>query len=257
MFRLYDPQVSAYDLGTRLQKNHHIFSPHMPEADKVNSMFSRIAAKYDIANRVLSLGIDRQWRHQLVEETLAQKPALIVDLATGSGDVAFALEKAAPVGTKIIGMDFCQPMLDEADKKKPAHNSSIDFIQGDALDLPLETNSVDAITIAFGFRNFEDRAQGLKELNRVLKPGGRLLILEFSQPHPLYRPFYYFYLKHILPNLAAIFTKDKAAYTYLSDSIEAFPDRQGISTELTAQNFTLIDAIPLALGSVALHIAQA
>lgn len=220
-------------------------------------MFSRIAAKYDLANRVLSFGIDRQWRHQLVDETLEDSPSLIVDLATGSGDVAFELEATAPGSARIIGMDFCQPMLDEANKKKAQNRSQIDFIQGDALDLPLEDNSVDAVTISFGFRNFEDRAQGLRELKRILKPGGRLLILEFSQPHELYRPFYYFYLKQILPTLASIFTGDKAAYTYLSDSIEAFPDRKGISAEMKAQGFALLDAIPLALGSVALHIGRA
>ncbi|MCH6255316.1 bifunctional demethylmenaquinone methyltransferase/2-methoxy-6-polyprenyl-1,4-benzoquinol methylase UbiE [Puniceicoccaceae bacterium K14] len=230
----------------------------MPEASKVNSMFGRIAEKYDLANRVLSFGIDRQWRRELVAEAQDAQPKTVVDLATGSGDVAFALEKALPPETEIIGMDFCLPMLEEAEKKKTGFESKIAFKHGDALDLPLKDNSVDLVTISFGFRNFEDRAQGLREIQRVLKKGtGRLLILEFSQPHPLYRPFYYFYLKNLLPMIAGFCTGDKAAYNYLSDSIEAFPDRQGISKEMKTQGFKVLDAIPMTLGSVALHVGQA
>lgn len=230
----------------------------MPEADKINNMFSRIADKYDLANKILSFGVDRQWRRELVAEVLEANPQKVVDLATGSGDVAFALEKALPESAEIIGMDFCLPMLEEAEKKKPDFNSKIIFKHGDALDLPLDDNSVDVITISFGFRNFEDRAKGLSEIKRVLKKGtGRLLILEFSQPHELYRPFYYFYLKNMLPAIAGMFTGDKAAYNYLSDSIEAFPDRKGITAEMKAQGFKVLDAIPMTLGSVALHVAQA
>ena len=124
--------------------------------------------------------------------------------------------------------------------------------------LPIESARADAITIAFGYRNLENRANGLSEMKRVLKPKtGHLFVLEFSQPHPVYRPFYYYYLKTLLPNMASLITGDKAAYEYLSESIEAFPDINGISRELRKAGFTDVEAIPLAFGSVALHIAKA
>lgn len=231
----------------------------MPDADKVNSMFARIANRYDLANRLLSLGIDQLWRARLVDEVDNRSPRSVLDLATGSGDVAFALREGLPPKTRITGMDFCQPMLDEAEiKKSKSGYDNLEFTWGDALDLPLDDDSYDAITIAFGFRNFADRAKGLQEMRRVLNPNrGYAYILEFSQPNPLYRPFYYYYLKQLLPSIAGIITGDRDAYQYLSDSIEAFPDREGISKELAAQGFTSTKAYPLALGSVALHIAKA
>ena len=231
----------------------------MPDASKVNSMFARIASRYDLANRALSFGIDRIWRNRLVEEVDYRKPRDVVDLATGSGDVAFALQDGLPSNTRIKGLDFCAPMIDEANRKQAKRaNSKIEFGIGDILNLPLEDASADAITISFGFRNLEDRNRGLLEMKRILKPDtGHLFILEFSQPHPFYRPFYYFYLKRILPAFASLLTGDYDAYRYLSDSIESFPDRKGIALELKQAGFRKVSSIPMALGSVALHIGQA
>lgn len=231
----------------------------MPDASKVNSMFARIASRYDLANRMLSFGIDRIWRNRLVKEVDHSKPDTVIDLATGSGDVAFALRSALPGSTKIKAIDFCAPMIEEAKKKQIASNeNTIEFGVGDILDLPLEDREADAITISFGYRNLEDRHKGLLEMKRILKPdSGHLFILEFSQPHPLYRPLYYFYLKRILPAIASLVTGDFAAYQYLSDSIESFPDRAGITRELENAGFRDIQAIPMALGSVALHIGRA
>ncbi len=230
----------------------------MPDASKVNSMFARIASRYDLANRMLSFGIDQIWRNRLVEEVDYRDPASVVDLATGSGDVAFALREGLAPGTRITGLDFCAPMIDEAKKKQIQHNApDIEFGIGDILDLPLKDGAADAVTISFGYRNLEDRHKGLLEIRRILSPGsGRLFILEFSQPHPLYRPFYYFYLKRVLPFFANLITGDLAAYEYLCGSIEKFPDRDGITKELEDAGFTDVKAIPMALGSVALHIAQ-
>ena len=231
----------------------------MPEATQVNAMFGRIAERYDLANQLLSFGIDRVWRDRLVDEVEWRRPKSVVDLATGSGDVAFALSQALPCAVEIKALDFCEPMIDQAkSKQRHSEDTRIEFSVGDILSLPIESAWADAITIAFGYRNLENRATGLSEMKRVLKPKtGHLFVLEFSQPHPVYRPFYYYYLKTLLPNMASLITGDKAAYEYLSESIEAFPDRNGISRELRKAGFLDVEAIPLAFGSVALHIAKA
>ncbi len=232
----------------------------MPDPAAVNSMFGRIANRYDIANHLLSGGIDIWWRYRLVRAVKKQKPETIIDLATGSGDVAFALSRALPHTTEITGMDFCQPMLDQAEKKKQTHPAygKISFQLGDAMAIPLQDNSIDSVTISFGLRNIANRHQALSEMHRILnKAGGMLFVLEFSQPFRWFRPFYFFYLKYILPRMAAICTGDKSAYDYLSGSIEEFPSRNAISTEIQAAGFAKTRSIPLMLGAVALHTAQA
>jgi len=180
----------------------------MPDPKAVNSMFGRIAKRYDTANRVLSAGIDRGWRRRLVEAVARHRPSRVLDLATGSGDVAFAIARGIRPSPEIIGMDFCQPMLDQAEAKRrmsrDPEESRIRFLPGDGLDLPLPDASQDAVTIAFGLRNLADRARGLAEMRRVLKPGGMLHVLEFSQPHAWFRPFYYLYLRHLLPALGRV-----------------------------------------------------
>lgn len=222
-------------------------------------MFGRIAERYDLANRALSLGLDTLWRDRLVEEVWIRQPNSVADLATGSGDVAFALRDSLPAEARVAGLDFCEPMLDQARRKQSKLGyANLSFEQGDILQLPLPDAACDAVTIAFGYRNLADRARGLAEMRRILNPGtGHVFILEFSQPHPLFRPFYYFYLKTLLPTLAGALTGDVAAYRYLCDSIESFPDRAGVSTELLQAGFEEVRAIPLALGAVALHIARA
>ena len=221
-------------------------------------MFSRIAGRYDLANRALSLGIDRAWRDRLVEEVWSRKPSLVVDLATGSGDVAFELRQELPPNVRIEGLDFCEPMLDEARRKQAKRGfGNMSFAHGDILSLPLNDAYADAVTIAFGYRNLGDRHRGLLEMRRILKPDtGHLYILEFSQPNSAVRPFYYFYLNSLLPNIAGMLTGDRAAYRYLSDSIEAFPDRKGVSAELRQAGFRDIKALPMTFGTVALHIAR-
>ena len=169
-------------------------------------MFGRIARRYDLANRLLSGGLDVWWRNRLVAAVRRGNPQTVLDLATGSGDVAFVLSGRLPAAVAITGMDFCQPMLDEAEGKKAAAGAgryaNVTFRQGDGLALPLPDESFDAITISFGLRNLADRDRGLREMRRVLRPGGRLFVLEFSQPHAWFRPFYFFYLQQILPRIA-------------------------------------------------------
>jgi len=222
-------------------------------------MFARIAGRYDLANHLLSGGVDFWWRRVLVRRVHDARPRDVLDLATGSGDVAFALADGLPAGVRILGMDFCQPMLDEAVKKRVASSRwhPIEFRQGDGMALPLGDAQFDALTISFGLRNMADRHKSLTEMRRVLRPGGRLLVLEFSQPFAWFRPVYYAYLKYVLPTIAAVVTGDRGAYEYLCGSIEQFPDREAMSAEILRAGFKSVRATPLTFGIVALHEAQA
>lgn len=222
-------------------------------------MFSRIAGRYDIANHLLSGGVDYWWRQRLVRAVHDTHPVTILDLATGSGDVAFALADGLPGAKRLTGMDFCQPMLEEAMVKRSLNprRAGIEFILGDGTALPLADRSFDAVTISFGLRNMADRHKALTEMRRVLRPGGRLFVLEFSQPQAWFRPLYYSYLKHILPTVAAVVTGDRSAYEYLCGSIETFPDREALTAEIHRAGYNSIDATPLSMGIVALHVARA
>lgn len=229
----------------------------MPDPAAVNSMFARIARHYDVANRLLSGGADLWWRRRLMRAVRRAQPRTVLDLATGSGDVAFALARGLPRTTRITGMDFCQPMLDEAERKraKLGGGANLDFRLGDGLALPLPDAAVDAVTVSFGLRNMADRNRALREMRRVLRPGGTLFVLEFSQPAPWFRPVYYFYLRRILPRLAVWITGDRAAYDYLGGSIAQFPDREQLRAELLAAGFAAVRACGLTFGIVALHTA--
>lgn len=231
----------------------------MPDPTAVRSMFSRIAGRYDVANHLLSGGVDFWWRRVLVRRVHDSAPRDVLDLATGSGDVAFALADGLPPGVRILGMDFCQPMLDEAVRKRAASArwQPIEFRQGDGMALPLGDAQFDAVTISFGLRNMADRHKSLSEMHRVLRPGGRLFVLEFSQPFAWFRPVYYTYLKYVLPTIAAVVTGDRGAYEYLCGSIEQFPGRDAMSAEILRAGFKSVRATPLTFGIVALHEAQA
>ena len=229
----------------------------MPDPAAVNTMFARIARRYDLANRLLSAGLDAGWRRHLVAAVRRAQPRDVLDLATGSGDVAFALARALPSGTRITGVDFCQPMLDEAEKKKSARDAHVTFRPGDGLALPLAAASVDAVTIAFGLRNMADRGRALREMRRVLRPGGRLFVLEFSQPARWFRPLYFFYMRRLAPSIAGWLTGDRAAYEYLCNSIDEFPAREALAGEIRAAGFARVAARGYTLGVVALHEAAA
>jgi demethylmenaquinone methyltransferase/2-methoxy-6-polyprenyl-1,4-benzoquinol methylase len=232
----------------------------MPDPVAVNSMFARIACRYELANHLLSGGLDIWWRRRLVGAVKRQQPAEVLDLATGSGEVAFALRARLGAGTQVVGMDFCQPMLDQANTKleklDPSRKRSLSFRQGDGLALPLPDASFDAVTISFGLRNMADRALSLREIYRILRPGGRLFVLEFSQPPAWLRPLYYFYLRRLLPAIAGAVTGDRAAYVYLNETIEQFPGRPALAAEIRAAGFDPVIATGLTFGTVALHEAR-
>lgn len=229
----------------------------MPDPAAINSMFARIARRYDVANRLLSGGADVWWRKSLVRAVALTKPDTVLDVATGSGDVAFALSRKLPSQTRITGMDFCQPMLDEAIIKQQTAGcyDNISFVPGDGLALPLHDASYDVATIAFGLRNMADRARSLREMYRVLRPEGHLFVLEFSQPHHWFRPVYLYYLRHLLPLLATAVTQDRLAYEYLCGSIKSYPDHHTISREILDAGFNRIDVRRMTFGVVALHQA--
>lgn len=234
----------------------------MPDPVAVNTMFARIARRYDAANRLLSGGVDQHWRRRLVRHVRARAPRDVLDLATGSGDVAFTLARTLPADARITGMDFCQPMLDQAIAKQSsatpdARAERIVFRQGDGMALPCPDTSFDAVTISFGLRNMADRHRALCEMHRVLRPGGRVHVLEFSQPYRWFRPLYYFYTKRILPAIAGKVTGDRAAYDYLNASIATYPDHAAMSDELRRAGFRDVRAVRMTLGIVALHLGTA
>ncbi len=230
----------------------------MPDPAAVNSMFARIARRYDAANRLLSGGTDIWWRKRLVAKVQRHQPADVLDLATGSGDVAFALAERLPAKTRLVGMDFCAPMLDEAKKKQVAapRKLPVECEVGDVLALPVPDESFDAVTISFGLRNLADRDRGLREMRRVLRPGGRLFVLEFSQPQRWFRPFYLLYLRNILPRLAGWLTGDRSAYAYLNETIESFPGHEALAAEFRHAGFSTVTVGRMTFGIVALHEAR-
>ena len=211
----------------------------MGKKDEVEQMFDNISHRYDFLNRLLSVGIDVSWRKKVVKMITETQPKAILDVATGTGDLAIALAKKNPQA-KITGFDLSNGMLEHGRVKVVEKNLSdqIEMIQGDAENMPFEDNSFDAITVAFGVRNFENLEKGLKEIHRVLKPGGKFVILEFSQPEQFpMKQIYNFYFKNILPVIGKTFSKDHRAYTYLPESVQAFPYGEKLNNILKSVNF--------------------
>jgi len=230
-----------------------------PDPVAVEATFSSVAPRYDLANHWLSGGIDFYWRKCLVELAKKNQPRDILDLATGSGDVLFALRQGLGEKVRLTGLDFCEPMLEQARAKREKYllgSQANQFLHGDCLQLPFEDQSFDLVTISFGLRNLADREKGLSEMLRVLRPGGRLIVLEFSQPYLWFRPLYYFYLKGILPWVARWLTGDRDAYLYLGTSIAGFPNRAGLCKEIEKAGFGAVSARALTFSIVALHCAE-
>ena len=217
----------------------------------VRETFAGISSRYDIANHVLSGGVDFLWRAKAAKMVAATHPARILDLATGSGDLAVALKKTCP-GAQVVGVDFCLPMLEIAQKKGVAS-----LIQGDGLALPFQDATFDALTVAFGLRNMASWDGALKEMARVLKPQGLLLVMDFSMPtNRLLRALYRVYLHHGLPRIAGLLTGRPEAYDYLGESIEKFPRGETMLRLVESCGFEVPRAFPLSFGVASMTVAK-
>lgn len=225
--------------------------------EQVTKMFDTISKEYDNLNRVISFGIDIKWRNKVVEIVGNTKPTSVLDIATGTGDLAINLTKTT--ATKIIGLDISDGMLEVGRTKinKLKLNNKIEMVLADSEEIPFEENSFDAITVAFGVRNFENLEKGLSEIYRVLKPGGTFVVLETSVPSKTpYKQGYNFYSTKILPTIGRVFSKDKVAYKYLSDSAASFPYGETFNNILQKIGFKDIDNKPQTFGVATIYLAK-
>jgi demethylmenaquinone methyltransferase / 2-methoxy-6-polyprenyl-1,4-benzoquinol methylase len=199
---------------------------HSSQPEKIKNMFGRVAGKYDLANSILSLGVHHLWRRKLVNLSLAQPGQKVLDCATGTGDLAIEFKKQVGTLGEVIGTDFCVEMLGPAPKKAKEKGLDIDFQVADVMDLPFEENTFDICSISFGIRNVQDPKKALKEMARVTRSGGQVIVLEFGQLQwPVLASIYNFYSEKILPRLGALVTGEKEAYEYLHKSSQNFPCR--------------------------------
>ena len=231
-------------------------APTTEHARRVREMFATIAARYDLLNHLLSGNIDKRWRRSVAKSlnaTLSQGDARILDVACGTGDLSLTLFESGEA--QIVGLDFCRPMLEIAQSKATKSGSTVPFVEGDALDLPFRDSSFDAATIAFGLRNLASVEAGFKELLRVLKPGGKVAVLEFSKPLvPLLRVVFRVYFTKLLPFFGGLISGSKSAYQYLPESVSRFPDQSQLAAIMKDAGFVEINFKNLTGGIAALHI---
>lgn len=232
--------------------------PYNTEAGKkseVEDMFDNIAPKYDLLNHVLSMKIDVLWRNTLVKWMQKDQPKEVLDVATGTGDLAIAVQKGT--SAKVVGLDLSQQMLNVGIEKIKKINldQQISMQKGDAENLPFESNKFDAVSVAFGVRNFENLEKGLAELRRVVKNEKSVYILEFSKVEGFLGPFYMFYFKNILPQIGKLVSKDNRAYTYLPDSVNAFPYGEKMKNILLNTGFKKVEYKKLSLGIATIYKA--
>ncbi len=227
---------------------------NLGKKEQVTKMFDTISSDYDGLNRVISFGIDIKWRKNVVNLVKATQPRTILDIATGTGDLAINL--AQTNAQKITGLDISSGMLEIGKKKVKAKglDSKIEMVLGDSENMPFQDNSFDAITVAFGVRNFEHLERGLKEIYRVLKPQGTFVILETSVPTKTpFKQGYKFYTKYILPSIGKLFSKDQNAYAYLSESASVFPYGEALNNILRKIGFINVEDLPQTFGVATIY----
>lgn len=230
----------------------------LKHARAVREMFSGIATKYDFLNHFLSVNIDKRWRKlvaQKLEGVLEKPDALVLDVACGTGDLSLELQKNAKA--KIIGTDFCRPMLEIASGKNAKTETKIPYVEADGMNLSFADETFDAVTIAFGLRNFSNWQTGLIELRRILKPGGKLVILEFSTPIiPGFRQLFQFYFSSVLPRIGGAVSGSRGAYEYLPDSVSRFPDQKNLARMMRETGFSRVEYKNLTGGIAAIHTGE-
>lgn len=222
----------------------------------VRTMFGDIAGKYDFVNRIIAVNFDQSWRRLVVKKLaleLVRPDALILDVACGTGDLSLELQKNG--AAKIIGTDFCRPMLDVAIEKTAKTDFKIPYIEGDGLALPFADDTFDAVTAAFGLRNFANWQDGLIQMRRVLKPGGKLAILEFASPTLIgFRQIYDLYFDRVLPSIGGAISGNFAGYKHLNKSVRKFPDQKGFSQLVRETGFENVEYQNLMTGICAIYL---
>jgi demethylmenaquinone methyltransferase/2-methoxy-6-polyprenyl-1,4-benzoquinol methylase len=232
-------------------------APGEATSERVHGIFARIAGRYDLFNRVSSLGVDRGWRGTTVRMAELTPESAVLDLCAGTGDLSLALARQGRPAS-VVGTDFVPQMLEVAKRKGAAYDgpAKLTFSVADAQDLPFADSVFDVVTVAFGVRNLPDRAANFSEVLRVLVPGGRYLILEFSTPPSrVFRALYHVYNRVVLANLGALLTGDRASFEYLNDSILRFPKQDVLAEELRQAGFSEVTWRNLTFGVVAVHLA--
>src|SRR5262245_4824736 len=227
--------------------------------DRIARMFDAIAARYDLLNHLLSAGIDRRWRRRAVEALALAGRERVLDLCTGTGDLALAMIRATPGAACVVGVDFAAAMLGVARVKVrgASLDSRVALVRGDATRIPCRDASVDAVTVAFGIRNVNDVRAASREMRRVLRPGGRIAILEFAIPTtPIVGGLYPWYLHRMLPLIGRAVSRSREAYGYLPASIDAFAAPDELVRILRDTGFDGVSAIPMTIGSVCLYVAR-
>ena len=222
-------------------------------------MFDAIAPRYDLLNHLLSAGIDRRWRRRAIRSLALTGRERVLDLCTGTADLAIAAREAQPGAARVVGIDFAGSMLRIGGEKvrRLDQQDAIALVRGDATRVPMASASVDAVTVAFGIRNVDDTRAAVAEMARVLKPGGRFAILEFAIPRrPVVRAIYLWYFNHVLPRIGRIVSRHHAAYAYLPASVGAFATPDEFVTILRENGFDGIAAVPLTFGIVFLYIGR-
>ncbi len=224
---------------------------------KVRGMFAEIAPRYDLVNRMLSGGIDVWWRHGTVRRAPPPPTGAILDVCTGTGDLALAYAAKSGPGVRIVASDFCRPMLDRGVAKARQAGADVEWVEADAQALPFPDATFDLVTVAFGLRNIADTARGLAEMARVCRPGGTLAILEFSLPrNRLIRAGYLWYFRRVLPWLGNAVARNRSdAYTYLNKSVEEFPSGERLAALVDAAGFDRVAMVPLTFGIATLTLA--
>jgi demethylmenaquinone methyltransferase / 2-methoxy-6-polyprenyl-1,4-benzoquinol methylase len=235
--------------------NNHPQKGAISDQDNVRTMFDRIVPKYDLMNHVMTVGMDFRWRKMLARQAMDldnRTSERVLDVATGTGDVVFEIRKAGV--PEVVGLDLSTGMIEEARRKAKKHREGVSFVVGDGMNLPFEDGSFDAVTISFGLRNMPDYAASVREMARVLKPGGRLVCLEMTPfRRPFLGPLFKVYFEHVVPVIGWLVSRDYKAYKYLPDSVRAFPAADTLADIFHDAGLEDVTYQLLGFGTVAMH----